>query len=354
MLNRKADTVAEKIESNDAEDSNAMEIDSSQATSNVDPILLMKQQDELNQLTFQLDKICRLLSVNTEGLIDREEIFYDIIETFKQLQTTNPAVYRQFISPQKIFTVPIPPLLLKQQELLRKIEQMTYQDFRVRRSMLLQRFDVTIQSFLNRDTAAFAAVTAGAATAAATTSVPKKDSNEQIREAIQSQLQYLQNNPLYFQIEDAIDAPSALLLEHSLKVTNTPADSTSSSASKHRSIVKQVIIGKVPDRGGRVNELRPKRLDDFGHGGGGGKSGTYKNHKAQHQNNSNKGGNSNNNGQKVGGGGQKGGNTSAAAGGEEANNHGRVVTVGKRADEDVANRQHNNFHHQRKKGKKDN
>jgi hypothetical protein len=65
LLNRKADTVAEKIESNDAEDS--MEIDSSQATSNVDPILLMKQQEELNQLTFQLDKICRLLSVNTEG-----------------------------------------------------------------------------------------------------------------------------------------------------------------------------------------------------------------------------------------------------------------------------------------------
>ena len=47
-------------------------------------------------------------------------------------------------------------------------------------------------------------------------------------------------------------APVTLLYEHSKRVT----DSVGS-----KSLVKTVIIGHVPDRGGRTNEMRPKSRD---------------------------------------------------------------------------------------------
>jgi hypothetical protein len=68
-------------------------------------------------------------------------------------------------------------------------------------------------------------------------------------------------------IEDAIAAPISLLHEHSKKVTG--------GAGTAGSIVKKVLIGKVPDRGGRpLAEHRAKAIiakegRGFGRGGGG-------------------------------------------------------------------------------------
>ena len=49
-------------------------------------------------------------------------------------------------------------------------------------------------------------------------------------------------------------APLSLLHEHTQKVTNHLASS-------QQSFLKTLIIGSVPDRGGRANEMRPKPSD---------------------------------------------------------------------------------------------
>lgn len=51
-------------------------------------------------------------------------------------------------------------------------------------------------------------------------------------------------------MEDVINAPCSLIFESSKKVTESKGNK--------KSLVKTVIIGSVPDRGGRANEMRPK------------------------------------------------------------------------------------------------
>jgi hypothetical protein len=86
------------------------------------------------------------------------------------------------------------------------------------------------------------------------------------------------SHPEPSQIEDALAAPLSLLHEHSKKVTG--------GAGTAGSIVKKVLIGKVPDRGGRpMAEHRAKAIiakegrgggrgggGGRGHGGGGGRA----------------------------------------------------------------------------------
>ena len=77
------------------------------------------------------------------------------------------------------------------------------------------------------------------------------------------------------QLVDALEAPLSAL--HQLTQRVTCDRTTTSSAEKRRkiSVVRSVIIGQVPDRGGRTNETRPKLSDispsysQPGRGGGG-------------------------------------------------------------------------------------
>lgn len=75
-----------------------------------------------------------------------------------------------------------------------------------------------------------------------------------------------------------LQAPVALAVEQMMKVTGQVEVSA-------KSLVKKVIVGQVPDRGGRVNELRQKRLDEphgrFNKGG----NGRNNNNKGPEQNN---------------------------------------------------------------------
>ena len=132
-------------------------------------------------------------------------------------------------------------------ELLQKIEDSLRKDFHVRRSMLLKRLDVTIQSFLWGEKA--------------------QGKENEIAAAINAQRKYLIEEPSKYTLDDVFKAPVSLLHEHTKKVTET--------SGKKKSLVKTIIIGAVPDRGGRANEMRPKDSDV--HGGfkksGGGRGG---------------------------------------------------------------------------------
>ena len=101
--------------------------------------------------------------------------------------------------------------------------------------MLLKRLDVTLQSFLWADRAV--------------------GREGEIAAAIQSQRSTLSETPKSFSMQDALQAPASLIAECSERVTQSHAGIL------NRSLVKSVLIGPVPDRGGRASALRTKISD---------------------------------------------------------------------------------------------
>jgi len=117
------------------------------------------------------------------------------------------------------------------------------EDFALRRRMLMKRLDVTIQSFLWGEKA--------------------HGKEGEIVAAIKAQRVNLKEAAAAYDTQDALAAPVTIIYEHSKRVTDSVGTS----------LVKTVIIGAVPDRGGRANEMRPKARDmgfgGRGRGGGG-------------------------------------------------------------------------------------
>jgi len=203
-------------------------------------------------ISFQLEKICKDLDLNTDGLNNELEVF-DIVQK-KILQSiddlTIPILKN---TPKILYNIKINDS--KQLNIISKIEESLFNDFLQRRKMLIKRLDVTIQSFL--------------------WGKKSKGKEQDIEAAIQAQRQFLKEEPKFYRSIDALNAPLSLLYQHSKKVTEHNHN--------NRSLVKTIIIGAVPDRGGRTSDIRPK-----GGGGGGGGFGGGGFHK-------NKGGGKNNN-----------------------------------------------------------
>ena len=224
--------------------------------------------------------------------------------------------------------------------------------------MLLKRLEVTLNSFLGDDKNEKLN--------------QKAESRDQVRQAIENQRKYLEHDPTRYTIEDALQAPISLVLEQAQKVIGEVKTGD-------RSLVKKVIIGYVPDRGGRVNEIRHKRIEeDRGHnrfGGGGGfrnkggdrgngKGGFQKggnnhgdknekadnngnnkdrsNNNSDNQSNKNNNNNSNNN--------QSSGRVVVVTGSDNSNNNSNNNNNNQRKGN---NNHHNNSHHQNKKGRRE-
>lgn len=152
-------------------------------------------------------------------------------------------------------------------------------------------------------------------------------------------------------------APVAIFYEQAKKVTGEAYTSAGS-------VVKKVVVGPVPDRGGRVNDLRQKKFYEgksWGGGGGGGGRGNFQKgrggggggggggHDKGAKNDSKGNGgknNSNNNNGKDGGNSNKQQNNNG--GGSTANASGRVVTVTKEGEASKGGADE----HQRKKGRR--
>ena len=65
------------------------------------------------------------------------------------------------------------------------------------------------------------------------------------------------------QLQDALDAKVTLLHEHSKKITGVAVHQQLDAHSDVKSVVKLILVGVVPDRGGRANEVRPKQIADL-------------------------------------------------------------------------------------------
>ena len=194
------------------------------------------------KLVFQLDKICKDLRVTPEIENPNElDIITAVREKVAQVLENVPS---EVISEPPKALPAILALSNTQKEILAKITKAYQDDFLLRRQMLMKRLDVTIQSFLWGEQA--------------------QGKEGEIVAAIQAQRKHLQEEPTAYTLSDAITAPVSLLHDHSKRVTDQSG----------KSLVKTVIIGSVPDRGGRANEIRPKASDlGFRRGGGGGGGG---------------------------------------------------------------------------------
>lgn len=209
------------------------------------------------QLAFELNKICQLLSIDASHATHLLEILDAIRQDVAQ-KIANGALQVQETACPLIFGA-APALQDKQVEYLTTFAARLFEDHCVRRQMLLERLDVTLSSF-------------------AGSNLEESEGAEQspLLKVITTHRTRLSGRPRQHHVKDALMAPVSLLHEQCKPVAN--------SRRGRASLVKKAIIGQVPDRGGRVNELRASNKKVFdksrgsahkfhgkGGGGGGGK-----------------------------------------------------------------------------------
>eukprot|EP01038_Epipyxis_sp_PR26KG_P005668 gene5668-7825_t len=196
------------------------------------------------KIMFLLEKIINELKIDVSNANNEHEMISSIIDYIQLL----PVSYDSNNSIMPIFDANNLNLTSESYSLLHKINESFYQDFGLRRKMLLKRLEVTVKSFLWSE------------------NVEKKE--DEVLSIINDQLQYLNEFNNKHTIEEALHAPLSLPFEHSKRVSalniNDQQKLSSGNKIKSKSIVKQIIIGKVPDRGGRVNEMRPKHTEGGG------------------------------------------------------------------------------------------
>jgi hypothetical protein len=202
-----------------------------------------QEASERGKIAFELDKICRYLNIDVENREDTSMlgVFSSIQSAVSEIPVENIRNY------SKILPADL-QLDANQLQILAQVEEHVHKDFLIRRKMLTKRLDATIQSFLWGE------------------QVRGKES--EIVAAIQAQRSRLIEEPVQYTSADALKAPLSLLKEQTKKVTDQGGQS--------KALVKKIIIGQVPDRGGRANEMRPKAADmrpNYGGGGGGGGGG---------------------------------------------------------------------------------
>eukprot|EP00597_Dinobryon_sp_UTEXLB2267_P006154 CAMPEP_0170063942 /NCGR_PEP_ID=MMETSP0019_2-20121128/4621_1 /TAXON_ID=98059 /ORGANISM="Dinobryon sp., Strain UTEXLB2267" /LENGTH=330 /DNA_ID=CAMNT_0010270499 /DNA_START=284 /DNA_END=1276 /DNA_ORIENTATION=- len=136
-----------------------------------------------------------------------------------------------------------------------------HKDFSLRRRMLIKRLEVTVDSFQR-----------------------SKGLNEEAKELLKAELQQrmtaIEVEPKEYTLSELFSAPRSLLMELTAKATasSSPMALLSSSVGGGPCMVKALMPGTVPDRGGRTNALRQKSAMPFKKSGGGGGGGKNRNH----------------------------------------------------------------------------
>ena len=108
------------------------------------------------------------------------------------------------------------------------------EEYKTRRAMLLQRMDVTIESFME--------------------SSRVEGKEKDVLDVILEPRKRMCKDPKHIAVDHIFDADQSLLELTRLRVTtNAPA-----------SFCKSVTIGDVPDRGGRADQMRPSKKEIHG------------------------------------------------------------------------------------------
>eukprot|EP01039_Chlorochromonas_danica_P007470 gene7470-8259_t len=153
----------------------------------------------------------------------------------------------------------LPSPTIDQQNLVKLLSEKFYGDFALRRQMILERLDVTLQTFLGGEEA----IEGGGG----------GEKGSALQAAIDRYRDHLKVEPsCRYGLEEALVAPVSLLEEVSAGVSRRV------STSSH--LVKKAVLGAVPDRGGRVNDIRVSSLKPMAMKGGrgDGRGGGYGRH----------------------------------------------------------------------------
>lgn len=101
---------------------------------------------ERGKLAFELEKLCRYIGFDIESVMESDDIAVTQ-EIEKHLEGKLASIDREtFENTAKILSPQT--LSIEQQETMKQIEVHLFEDFTIRRKMLVKRLDVTIQSFL--------------------------------------------------------------------------------------------------------------------------------------------------------------------------------------------------------------
>ena len=175
---------------------------------------------------------------------------------------------------------------------LKSLIEIIEKDFFIRRSMLLKRLDVTMDTFIRSN------------------KLSSSDNVAEMTAAIQTLRQHLSPYASSHDINDILNAPIYNVYEHSKKVTQT------SNINKNKSFIKTLLIGSVPDRGGRVGEGPAPKKEAF-----------FKNSWGNNNNNNNKHNNKKNNNKNNSKDNKKRERSGSQGSGGDDKKAGRVVTV---------------------------
>ena len=222
-----------------------------------------------------------------EGIRDIENFQPKIFFQLYPDSSSNHSINSQFNGQQ----------IVKLKALLEIIEK----DFYIRRSMLLKRLDVTMDTFIRSK------------------KLSSSDNEAEMTAAIRSLRQHLSPYATSYGIHDILSAPLFNIYEHSKKVTQT------SHINKNKSFIKTLLIGSVPDRGGRVGDAAAPKKESFVKNSWGNNSNSNYNNKNGIKSNSNNKNNSNKNRHKDDN--KKRERSSSQGSGGDDKKVGRVVTV---------------------------
>lgn len=204
------------------------------------PVLVLKFLASELQTCELLKETARLPPPRNEVDSEVEEILSRIC---KRVSGNTPESVCTFLERSKSSSSSTTPSssLLSRSELLpehtRVLSQMNRvmrEEYKTRRAMLLQRMDITIESFMES---------------------PRVEGKEKdVLDVILEPRKRMCKDPKHITVDHIFDANTSLIDRTRLRVTtNAPA-----------SFCKSVSIGNVPDRGGRADEMRPSKNEIHG------------------------------------------------------------------------------------------
>lgn len=153
--------------------------------------------DTNGRIAVQLDKLCRLLKIDSSSANDSADVIALVQASIEDLVKKHPRP-EQILHPETI--LPATTVLTDSQKATQQhLEEALQQDFTIRRQMMLTRFEVTLESLLGEDEE-------GAAI---------DDETARVRAAVKAQLKSIRRQPFLYRVRITsviLQCPSLLML----------------------------------------------------------------------------------------------------------------------------------------------
>lgn len=160
-------------------------------------------EDSTGRIAIQLDKLCRLLKIDSTTANDSTDVISLVHSCIHNTLQTHPRP-DQILHPETI--LPTSTTLTDAQKAIQQnLEEALQQDFAVRRTMMLTRFEVTLESLLGDedDMVNTATTSAAAGTTEDTTNAAIDSASEatsRVRAAVKAQLKSINRLPIVYRV----------------------------------------------------------------------------------------------------------------------------------------------------------